>query len=36
MLRTVNEYVVPRVKLCKPGLLLINVGFVENRASRLQ
>lgn len=35
MLRAVNEYAVPRAKLCKPGLLLINVGFAENMASRL-
>lgn len=36
MLKAMNEHAFSKPKLCKPGRLLINLGFVENMAFRLQ
>lgn len=35
MIRAMNEHTSSKAKSCKPGLLLISVGFVENTSSRL-
>lgn len=35
MVRAPNEHTFLKDKSCKPGLLLINIGLVENMAYRL-
>lgn len=36
MLKAMNEHAFSKPKLCEPGRLLINLGFVENMAFRLR
>lgn len=36
MVKAMNEQAFSKLQLCKPGLLLINAGFVENTASGLR